>query len=113
MQELDLSGGITLFYNPANNKVKMTVDNDSLLLIKAAKVSQFSLAYRRHALESDLGDLYWGIKPTFYRVGLTSVGTQIGDITDTEALFDDIKNADFIYENGFDVDLGLVWAAEH
>ena len=113
VQELDLSGGITLFYNPANNKVKMTVDNDSLLLIKAAKVSQFSLAYSRHALESDLGDLYWGIKPTFYRVGLTSVGTRIGDITDTEALFDDIKNADFIYENGFDVDLGLVWAAEH
>ena len=30
VQELDLSGGITLFYNPANNKVKMTVDNDRL-----------------------------------------------------------------------------------
>ncbi|WP_231561979.1 conjugal transfer protein TraF [Colwellia psychrerythraea] len=113
VQELDLSGGITLFYNPANNKVKMTVDNDSLLLIKAAKVSQFSLSYSRHALESDLGDLYWGVKPTFYRVGLTNVGTRIGEITDTEALFDDIKNADFIYENGLDMDLGVVWAAEH
>ena len=113
VQELDLSGGITLFFNPANNKFKMAVDNDSLLLIKAAKVSQFSLAYSRNALQSDAGDLYWGIKPTFYRVGLTNAGTRIGDITDTEALFDDIKNADFIYENGFDVDLGLVWAAEH
>ncbi len=113
VQELDLSGGISLFYNPANNKVKMTVDNDSLLLIKAAKVSQFSLSYSRHALQSDAGDLYWGIKPVFYRVGLTNVGTRIGDITDTEALFDDIKDASFIYENGYDVDLGIVWAAPH
>lgn len=113
VQELDLSGGITLFYNPANNKVKMSVENDSLLLIKAAKVSQFSLSYSRQALHSENGDLYWGVKPTFYRVGLTHASSRIGEITDTEALFDDIKNADFTYENGFDVDLGIVWAAEH
>ncbi len=113
VQELDLSGGITLFYNPANNKVKMTVDNDSLLLIKATKIAQFSLSYSRIALHSDAGDLYWGIKPTFYRVGLTNVTTRIGDITDTESLFDDIGNANFIYENGLDMDLGLVWSAEH
>jgi hypothetical protein len=113
VQELDLSGGISLFYNPANNKVKMTVENDSLLLIKAAKVSQFSLSYSHNALQTDAGDLYWGIKPTFYRVGLTHVSSRIGEITDSEALFDDIKDANFIYENGYDVDLGLVWAASN
>jgi len=113
VQELDLSGGISLFYNPANKKVKLTIDNDSLLLIKAAKVSQFSLAYSRNAFQSDAGDLFWGIKPTFYRVGLTNAGTRIGDITDTEELFNDIKTANFIYENGYDVDLGIVWSAEH
>jgi len=113
VQELDLSGGITLFYNPANKKVKLTIDNDSLLLIKAAKVSQFSLSYSKNAFQSDFGDLYWGIKPTFYRVGLTNVGTRIGDITDTEDLFDDIDNANFIYENGYDLDLGIVWSADH
>ncbi len=113
IQELDLSGGISLFYDPSNNKVKMSIDNDSLLLIKATKIAQFSLSYSRHAIHHDAGDLYWGIKPTFYRVGLTNVSTRIGQITDTEDLFDDIKNADYIYENGFDVDLGLVWAADN
>ena len=113
IQELNLSGGITLFYDPANKRIKMSVENDSLLLIKATKIAQFSLSYSRNAIHSDAGDLYWGIKPTFYRVGLTHANTRIGDITDTEELFDDIKNADFIYENGFDVDLGLVWAADH
>jgi hypothetical protein len=113
IQKLDLSGGINLFYNPANNKVKMNIENDSLLLIKAAKVSQFSLSYSRNVFQSDSGDLYWGIKPTFYRVGLTHVSSRIGDITDTEALFNDIKDADFTYENGYDIDLGIVWAAPH
>jgi len=104
IQELDLSGGISLFYDPANNRVKMSVDNDSLLLVKATKIAQFSLAYSRNVMQSDAGDLYLGVKPTFYRVGLTHTSTRIGEITDTEELFDDIKNANYIYENGFDVD---------
>lgn len=113
IQELDLSGGITLYYNPENKNTKLTVDNDSLLLVRATAISQFSLSYSRKWQSFDSGDLYWGVKPTFYRVGLTNVSARIGDITDSEALFDEIKNADFIYENGFDVDLGLVWAAPH
>jgi len=113
IQELDLSGGITLLYNPANQKVKFTFDNDSLLLIKATKIAQVSLAYSKHALAFKQGDLYWGAKPTFYRVGLTNVSTRMGEVTDSESLFDDINNADFRYENGFDLDLGVVWAAKH
>lgn len=113
IQIVDLSGGITLFYDPSNKKTKLTVNNDSLLLVKATTVLQASLAYSHKALAFEQGNLYWGIKPTFYRVGLTNVGTRLGEVTDSEALFDDIKNADFIYENGFDVDLGLVWAAEN
>jgi hypothetical protein len=113
IQALDLSGGITLFYDPATKKAKLAIDNDSLLLVKAAKINEFSLSYSHQALELDAGELYWGIKPTYYRVGLTSIGTRIGDLSNSEAIFDDIKNADYNYSSGFDVDLGLVWAAEY
>lgn len=113
IQALELSGGITLFYNPANNKTKLMINNDSLLLIKAMKISQISLNYSQKMLTNKYGDFYWGIKPTYYRVGLANVSARLGDINDSEALFDDIKNADFIYKNGFDFDLGLIWAAEH
>lgn len=110
IQELDLSGGITLFYDPSNKNIKLTVDNDSLLLIKSTKTSQFSLSYSHKWKSFANGDLYWGVKPIFYRVGLTNVSARVGEITDSEALFDDIKDANYIYENGFDVDIGLVWA---
>jgi len=113
MQELDLSGGITLFYNPANKHIKFTIDNDSLLLVKSTRVSQFSLSFSKKAMENGEGTLYWGVKPSLYRVGLTNVSTRLGEVTDSEALFEDIKNADYIYKNGFDVDLGLVWAAQN
>ncbi len=113
VQALDLSGGITLFYNPENKKVNITMDNDSLLLIKATKVGQVSLSYSQLAFHGDTGDLYWGIKPTLYRVGLTNVGTRMGEITDSEGLFEDINNAEFRYQNGFDIDLGVVWAANY
>lgn len=113
VQALPLSDGITLHYNPANHKMRLSFENDSLLLVKATKIAQLSFSYSRLALDSDAGNLYWGVKPTFYNVGLTNVGTRIGDISDTEALFDDIENSEFIKENGFDIDLGLVWAAEH
>jgi len=111
LQELDLSGGITLYYNPANHKIKFTIDNDSFLLVKATRIAQFSLSYSKKALEFEQGSLYWGVKPSFYRVGLTNVSTRLGDVSDAEALLQDIKDAEYIYKTGFDFDLGLVWAA--
>lgn len=113
IQQLDLSGGVSLYYNPKNNNVKMTVSNDSLLLVKASLVSQLSLSYSRKAFENESGKLYWGVKPIFYNVGLTNVSARIGEVTDAEALFDDIQDAEFDYQNGFDMDIGLVWAAEN
>ena len=113
IQALDLSAGIILFYNPANNQVKLTFDNDSLLLVKSTKILQFSLGYSNKALQTEHGALHWGVKPSFYRVGLTNVTARIGELSDTKAIFEDIKNADYIYKTGADVDLGIVWSADH
>lgn len=113
VQELDLSGGITLYYNPANQKIKFTIENDSFLLVKATKIAQISMSYSKKAFEFDQGSLYWGVKPSFYRVGLTNLNARLGQVTDAEALFQDIKDSEFIYKNGYDFDLGLVWAAPH
>lgn len=113
IQALTLSEGVILFYNPLNQEAKMVYDNDSLLLVKATKTLDFSISYSRNLIESDSGDLYLGIKPILHRVGLTNVSKRLGDITDTEKLFDDIQYADYIYENGFDTDLGIVWAANN
>ena len=113
IQDIDLSSGIVLHYDPSHQNSSISIENDSLLLVKSTKVAEFSLAYSHIAKSFDQGDLYWGVKPTFYRVGLTNVTARLGDITDAEELFDDIKDADYIYRNGFDFDMGLVFSASN
>ena len=113
IQEIDLSGGILLKYDPSHKNTSLEIKNDSLLLVKTAKVTSFSLSYSHIANSFNSGDLYWGIKPTFYNVGLTNVTARLGDITDSEDFFDDIKNADYVYDNNVDIDLGLVFSASN
>lgn len=113
VQVLDLSGGITLYYEPATGKARVKIDNDSLLLVKTAVVNKINLAYSAKAYSNDNGALYWGMKPTLYNVGLTNVGVAIGDITNSEEIIQRIKTSDYEYSAGFDVDLGVTWAAKN
>lgn len=113
LQEIDLTGGLVLFYDPATGKAKLKVDNDSLLLVKTALVNKFNVSYSRKAFENEHGSLYWGAKPTLYYVGLSNVSVSIGDITDSEKIFNDIRNADYHYTNALDLDLGVMWASKN
>lgn len=113
IQTLKLSDGVILFYNPANHDSKLVFDNDSLVLAKATKTIDFSISYSNLVTGGESGNLYFGVKPILHRMGLTNASIRLGEITDTEELFDDIKNGNYIYENGFDTDLGLIWAANN
>jgi F plasmid transfer operon, TraF, protein len=113
VQELDLTGGITLYYNPDNKGIKLNVNNDSLLLVKSARISKLNLSYSKEWFSNDYGSLYWGVKPTFYNVGMTNLGVRVGDLDDTESIFEDIRHGNYTYENGFDIDLGLSFTSQH
>ncbi|QOL25796.1 conjugal transfer protein TraF [Thalassotalea sp. LPB0316] len=113
IQELDLSGGVKLYYNPENQAIKVVVSNDSLLLVKSARISKINLSYSRKEFSTDYGDFYWGVKPTFYNVGMTNLGVRIGDLEDAESIFKDIRNGDYSYENGLDLDFGVSLVADN
>ena len=113
VQVLDLSGGITLYYEPSTGRARVKIDNDSLLLVKTAVINKINLAYSTKAYSNEDGALYWGVKPTLYNVGLTNVGVAIGDITDSEEIIQRIKTSDYQYSAGFDVDFGVTWAAKN
>ena len=106
IKKVDLTGGIELLYNRDTGKVKVIINNDSLLLTKAALIHKVQLSYSHIAINTEHGDLYWGVKPTYFCVGLTNVDTRFGDLTDSELLFEQIKNVDYTKDTGFDVDLG-------
>ncbi|HSC66358.1 MAG TPA: conjugal transfer protein TraF [Cellvibrio sp.] len=108
----DLSGGLHLTFDPNTRDVSATYDNDSLLLTRAAKVVEFAGSYSRPLYADDNGKLFLGVKPKMTQVGLTRITTRFGDLTDAEDTFEDTLDANFVTQNKFGIDLGVLWEAE-
>lgn len=108
----DLTGGLNLRINPATGHVKATYENDSLLLTRAAKVTEFGLSYSRTLIDGSSGALFLGLRPKVTQIGLTRITTRLGDLTDAEDAFDDIRDADFITQDKVGADIGLLWQAK-
>lgn len=111
--EIQLGPKASISVDLANNDIDLNFNNDSLLITKAAKLEEYAIGYSHPMFESTSGNLFLGVKPKYIRAGLTRVGIRFGDISDSEALFDDIKNADFRYDSGFSIDLGAMWVSNH
>ena len=105
----DLTGGLNLTIDPSTRRVRASFDNDSMLLTRAAKLSEFALSYSRPVVESDSGTLFLGVRPKVTQIGLTRVTTRLGDLDDAEEAFDDIRSADFVTQAKAGIDLGLLW----
>ena len=113
LTEFQLGKNTVLRVDPSNQDIDLDFNNDSLLITKAAKLEEYSVGYSRSIYEADSGELYLGLKPKYLRAGLTRVGVRFGDITDSESLFDDIKNAEFRYSERFSMDIGALWVSDH
>jgi hypothetical protein len=106
---IDLTGGLLLNVDPTTGAVSSQFGNESILVTKVARVDEFALNYGRQVWQSGTGQLHLGTKVKYLRVGVSQVGIRIGDVTDSEEIFNDLKNAEFEYENGMAIDAGAVW----
>lgn len=111
--EFDLSGGVFLTVDPNLQRVEVTLVNDSLLFTRAMSMHEFALGYSREAMDLGSGRLYWGVTPKIMHAGLSNVAFRIGDITDSEAIFDDIRDRDFEYADEFSLDAGVIWVSDN
>lgn len=106
---IDLTGGFLLNVDPTTKAVSGTFQNESILVTKVASVDEFALNYGRQVWKQRSGQLHVGAKLKYLRVGLSQVGIRLGDVTDSEKIFNDLKNAEFDYKNGMALDAGIVW----
>ena len=111
--EIYLTDGIVLHIDQENGDVTMALNNDSSLLSKVARIEELSLNYSRMIFNHRKGQLHLGIKPKYYRVGLSRVNIRIGDISDSEDVFDELRNAELREDSNGSVDVGLIWDAKH
>ncbi len=109
----DLTGGISLNINPTTGAISGAFTNDSLLAVRAAEQTQLGMSYSYPITLSDNSRVYLGAKAKVVQLGLSRVMPRIGDITDSEALFDDISDADMKTTSNLSLDLGALWVSEH
>ncbi len=108
-----ISDNIVLTPQPGTNEVFLAFTNDSSLVSKSSQTTEFSLSYSREALSRESGALYFGARANIYLKQLSRLSVRFGDITNSEELFDAIRDADFTTDEGAGLDLGVLWVANN
>lgn len=110
---IDLSDQIRLTVDALTNTVKFALANDSSMLSKAVQTTELSLGYSRRGWSNDSGALYLGAEARLYMMRLSRFSVRFGDITNSEELFDAIRNNDFRNAERAGLDVGALWVANN
>ena len=110
---LPISDDIVLDINPAQNAVLFSLTNDSSIVTKATQTTEFNVAYSRRAGSNAAGSLFLGVEARLYSMQLSRLSVRFGDITDSQELFDAIRNSEFRRDEDFGVDVGALWIADN
>ena len=111
--QLPVSDDVLLTVSPATNAVLFSIANDSSIITKATQTTEFDLGYSRHAWSTSAGSLYLGAEARLYLKRLSRLSVRFGDITDSEELFDAIRNSDFRQDEGVGIDVGALWVGNN
>ncbi len=107
----DIAGDVDIVIDPGSGIVRAFINNDSTLLTKASKTTELSFGYSREAARFGNGTLFVGAEGKFFDLRLSRIGVRFGDITDSEELFEAIRDSNFISDFGAGLDLGVLWVA--
>lgn len=110
--QLPVSNDVQLYYNPATNGFGLGIANDSSVIAKATRTTELNAGYSRLARSSESGNLFLGVRGRAYIKELTRVSVRFGDITNSEELFDAIRDGDFRSDTRFGLDAGALWVAD-
>jgi hypothetical protein len=110
---LPVSEEVLLKIEPVTNSVSMFIDNDSSMLSKAAQMTELNVGYSRHAWSNSAGSLYLGAEARLYFMRLSRFSVRFGDITDSEELFQAIRDSNFRNSERAGIDIGALWVGEN
>jgi len=109
--QLPISDDIIL--TPGANAVLFQIRNDSSIVSKSSRSTEFDVGYSRQAMSGAAGALYLGAEAHLYVKQLSRISVRFGDITDSKELFDSIRNADYRSDTRMGVDIGALWVGEN
>jgi len=111
--QFPISDEVLLAIDPVTDAVRFAIENDSSMLSKAAQMTELNVGYSRLAWSNSAGSLYLGAEARFYLMRLSRFSVRFGDITNSEELFDAIRDADFRNAERLGIDIGALWVGEN
>jgi len=109
--QLPVSDNIIL--TPIQNAVLFAIDNDSSIITKSTQTTELNLGYSRQTWSGSAGSLFLGAEVRLYLMQLSRLSVRFGDITDSEELFDAIRDADFRTDESAGIDVGALWVGRN
>ena len=108
---LQVGGQIFLLFD-ALGDVRFSLQNDSTVVFKATQMVTASAGYSRAAWSNDAGTLFVGGEAHLHDMRLSGIGVRFGDMSDSEALFEQIRDADYERDTRVSFDAGILWVAD-
>ncbi len=107
----DLTGGLAVTVNP-DGSTHYSFENNSGTITRAAQVSEISISYSRKVWAKENNEIYIGVKPKFYSVGLSNAYVFIDNIEDAKSIFDALDKDSFNYTERVSMDIGAIWTGK-
>lgn len=107
----DLTGGLSVTVNP-DGSTNFSFENNSGTITRAAQVSEISIGYSRKIWAKENNEIYIGVKPKFYSVGLSNAFVFIDNIEDAKSIFDALDKDSFNYTERVSMDIGAIWTGK-
>ena len=110
-ETFDLSGGLAVTINP-DGSTEFSFSNNSGTITRAAHITELGVGYSRKIWTQKNNDLYIGIKPKFYRVGLSDEYLFLANIENAKSIFDALDKESFDYTEKLSLDIGAIWTGK-
>jgi hypothetical protein len=111
--QFPISDDLLITPGPELNALFLSVNNDSSIVTKATQTTEFDLAYSFPAWSGDTGSLYLGAEARLYFMRLSRFSVRFGDVTDSEELFDAIRDSEFRNDEDIGIDVGALWVSDN
>ena len=110
--KLQVGRQVFLLFDALGN-ARFSLQNDSAIVFRSAQLLTASAGYSRAAWSNEAGTLFVGAEADLHDMRLSGLGVRFGDMTDSEELFDQIRNADFERNTRIGLDAGVLWVADN
>lgn len=111
--QFPISDEVLLAIDPVTNAVGFSIQNDSSMVSKAAQMTELNVGYSHQAWSNSAGSLYFGAEAKLYLMRLSRLSVRFGDITNSEELFDAIRDNQFRNAERVGIDIGALWVGEN